>query len=119
MFDFFGGESADASGHLLPQVAETSRSDTLEAMLNFKISQLSLSINQEIATLRSEVAAINTRPSRNPDLKPSTYRSRFRSRSRTLHGADGLCWYHWHYGSQSRKFKEPCTYKSGYGTGHH
>jgi hypothetical protein len=58
---------ADASGPLLPQIAKTSRSDTLEAMLNLKISQLTLSINQEIATLRSEVAAINTRPSRNPD----------------------------------------------------
>jgi hypothetical protein len=34
----------DASGPLLPQIAETSRSDTLEAMLNLKISQLTLSI---------------------------------------------------------------------------
>ncbi|XP_025421207.1 uncharacterized protein LOC112691264 [Sipha flava] len=104
---------ADASGPLLPQIAETSSSNTLEAMLNFKISQLTLSINQEMATLRSEVAAINTRPSRNPDSRPSTYRSRSRSRSRTLHGANGLCWYHWRYGSQSRKCKEPCTYNSG------
>ncbi|XP_025407755.1 uncharacterized protein LOC112681688 [Sipha flava] len=36
---------ADASGPLLPQIAETSRSDTFEAMLNLKISQLTLSIN--------------------------------------------------------------------------
>jgi hypothetical protein len=110
---------ADASGPLLPQIAETSRSDTLEAMLNLKISQLTLSINQEIATLRSDVAAINSRPSRNPDSRPSTFRSRSRSRSRTLHGANGLCWYHWGYGSQSRKCKEPCTYNSGNVTGHH
>lgn len=110
---------ADASGPSLPQIAETSRDDTFEAMLNLKLSQLSLSINQEIATLRSEVAAINNRSSRSPDSKPSTYRSRSRSRSRTLHGADGLCWYHWRYGTQSRKCKEPCTYKSGNGTGHH
>lgn len=88
-------------------------------MLNLKISQLTLSINQEIATLRSGMAAINTCPSRDPDSKPSTYRSRSRSRSRTFHGADGLCWYHWRYGSQSRKCKEPCTYNSGNGTGHH
>jgi hypothetical protein len=104
---------ANASGSLLLQIVETSRSDTLEAMLNLKISQLTLSINQEIATLKSEVVAINTRPSRNPDSRPSTYRSRSRSRSRTLHGANGLYWYHWRYGSQSRKCKEPCTYNSG------
>jgi hypothetical protein len=104
---------ADASSPLVPQIAETSRSDTLEAMLNLKISQVTLSINQQTATLRSEVAAINTRPSRNPDSRPSTYRSRSRSRSRTLHGANGLCWYHWRYGSQSRKCKESCTYNSG------
>ncbi|KAL4084480.1 hypothetical protein QTP88_028293 [Uroleucon formosanum] len=54
---------ADASGPLLPQIAETSRSDTIEAMFNLKISQLTLRIHQGIATLRSEVAAINTRPS--------------------------------------------------------
>jgi hypothetical protein len=110
---------ADASGPLVPQIAETSKSDTLEAMLNLKISQLTLSINQETATLRSEVAAINTRPLRNPDSRPSTYRSRSRSRSRTLHGANGLCWYHWRYGSKSQKCKEPCTYNSGNVTGHH
>jgi hypothetical protein len=109
----------DASGPLLPQIAEISRSDTLEAMLNLKISQLTLSINQEIATLRNEVAAINTRLSRNPDSRPSTYRSRSRSRSRTLHGANGLCWYHWCYGSQSRKCKELCSYNSRNVTGHH
>ncbi|XP_025413142.1 uncharacterized protein LOC112685459 [Sipha flava] len=109
----------DASGPLLPQMAETSRSDTLEAMLNLKISQLTLSTNQEIVTLRSEVVAINTCPSRNLDSRSSTYRSRSRSRSRTLHGANGLFWYHWRYGSQSRKCKEPCTYNSGNVTGHH
>jgi hypothetical protein len=93
--------------------------DSTKFMLILKISQLTLSINQEIATLRSEVAAINTRPSRNPDSRLSTYRSRSRSRSRTLHGADGLCWYHWRYGSQSRKCKEPCTYNLGNLTGYH
>ncbi|KAL4135064.1 hypothetical protein QTP88_006725 [Uroleucon formosanum] len=52
---------ADASGPSLPQIAETSRDDTFEAMLNLKLSQLSLSINQEIATLRNGLTQLTAR----------------------------------------------------------
>ncbi len=103
---------ADASGPMLPQIAESTVSNTLEATLNLKLSQLALGINQEITALRKEIAEINTRPARGRSPDPSAHRSRSRSRSRNSHGVNGICWYHWRFGSNSQKCVKPCTYKS-------
>lgn len=43
---------ADASDATQPHIAKTTTSDTSEAVLNLKISQLALGINREIITLR-------------------------------------------------------------------
>lgn len=103
---------ADASGPMLPQIAESTVSSTLEATLNLKLSQLALGINQEITALRKEIAEINTRSARGRSPDPSAHRSRSRSRSRNSHGVNGICWYHWRFGSNSQKCVKPCTYKS-------
>ncbi|XP_050066614.1 uncharacterized protein LOC126555777 [Aphis gossypii] len=65
-------------------------SNTLEATLNLKLSQLALGINQEITALRKEIAEINTRPARGRSPDPSAHRSRSRSRSRNSHGVNGM-----------------------------
>lgn len=111
---------AEASRPTQPQVFESS-SEGLETILNLKMSQLALNLQQELSTLRQEISAINDRSSRAHSREDRNFRSRSRSRSqgRPQERASGICWYHWRFGSEAKKCEKPCSFKPGNETGSH
>lgn len=96
----------------------------IEGMLNLKFAQLGF----QMAGLQKEINAIKEEQdnSRNEDFiskrpfrKSSNYsrgsrsRSRSSSRKRQFNAPkSGICWYHWQFGTESTKCKQPCTFSS-------
>lgn len=99
-----------------PQVAETSTLNpgipSLEALLNLKFAQFSLSMKDEIAAIRREIDERwnnldQQRRTRSPHRRRARSGSRGRSRQRAT-PASGICFYHWRYGDAATKCEPPC-----------
>lgn len=103
---------AEASRIPASQIAETKKSATMiEDMVNLKVAQLTLEQNQEIATLRAEVAAFRNRSGQ------SQSRDRSRSRDRSKRRRNILCWYHQRFGNRATRCSKPCDFNQGNGRG--
>lgn len=90
----------------------------VDKQLSVQMAQLLISLQEEVSTLRREVAAIHTHSSRprSRDRLSTPFRRRSRSRSR---GSTGTCWYHRKFGSQAQKCQQPCNFKSENAMGSH
>lgn len=100
-----------------PRISEISNNDH-NTQVNIKIAQLSLSLQEEISTLKQEIASLRLQRSHSRDQTPNHTRQRSKSRTNE-HGTDGMCWYHWKYGTNAKKCQKPCTFQSKNATGSH
>ncbi|XP_045463810.1 uncharacterized protein LOC123673369 [Harmonia axyridis] len=93
-----------------PPVQKLNETASIEAIISAKFAQIALGLNQEIATLRAELATHADRSRRNRSGDRSQHRPR--SHSRSLQPFDGNCWYHWRFGAKSTTCRKPCKYAS-------
>jgi len=83
-------------------------------MLDLKLTQFCLTIRNKIAeqmaAIQKSIESIIVSNRDQSDQRRS--RSRFRTRSRShSHAPNGICWYHWKFGSDARRCKLPCFWK--------
>ncbi|XP_045462120.1 uncharacterized protein LOC123672164 [Harmonia axyridis] len=93
-----------------PPVQLVNETTSIEAIISAKLAQLTLCLNQEIATLRVELAAQAYRSRRDRSRGHSEHHPRSHSRGRQP--IDGK-WYHWRSGARSTRCRQPCNYTSG------
>lgn len=98
-------------------IAETT-SKSEETSLSLKLSQLALSFSQEIASLRQEIHTLREPRDSSRSRSPSRFRHRSRSRdnSQSQHRKpNGLCWYHFRFGSSAKTCHQPCKFNQPQG----
>ncbi|XP_026668765.1 uncharacterized protein LOC113464226 [Ceratina calcarata] len=83
----------------------------LEALINTKMAQLTVSLRQEILAMRQEFGNDERFSRRSGNRRSgSNMRSRSRSAARRRHDSAGLCWYHNRFGNKANKCIQPCTW---------
>lgn len=98
-----------------PAISEVQNTASIETLLNIKMAQLKLDLQQEICSILEK----HDRESRARDRRNSFSRSRSKSRGSSRnrgHDKDGVCFYHQRFGDKAYRCNRPCTF-SGNVTG--
>ncbi|XP_045471720.1 uncharacterized protein LOC123678633 [Harmonia axyridis] len=93
-----------------PPVQMVNETTGIEAIISAKLAQLTLGLNQEIVTLRTELAGHEDRSRRDRSRGRSQHCPRSNSLGRQP--IDSKCWYHWKFGARSTRCRQPCNYTS-------
>lgn len=98
-----------------PQVASTSKVESASSS-NDDLARQVFELTKQVAKLAEQVSNGGRSRSQHQNKRYTNYSSRSRSRSRPRFKQPPAdcphCFYHYNYGAQAKKCKEPCTFKS-------
>ncbi|XP_033225957.1 uncharacterized protein LOC117178643 [Belonocnema kinseyi] len=102
-------DSIAATSVPAPAVSEVQNTAPIETLLNIKMAQLKLDLQQEICSILEKYDRES--PARDRRYSPSRSRSRNRGPSRNCgRDKDGVCFFHQRFGEKAYRCKQPCTF---------
>ncbi|KAL0860717.1 hypothetical protein ABMA27_010054 [Loxostege sticticalis] len=109
------GELADKVYEIAPTVPQVASTSTAPASLHNDMAHQISELTRQVAMLTSRLD--NSEKSRSRSRPKRSYRSRSRSRPRQPPEDHPYCFYHFTYGAQAKKCKQPCSFPSENSTG--
>ncbi|XP_076384448.1 uncharacterized protein LOC143263796 [Megalopta genalis] len=110
---------AETTTRVPPAAMQTGATNELEALLNVKLAQLTLSFRQEVEAIRQELRSEGRSSRYDQSVRPRSPSRQFRRRRsvsrRRLQERQGRCFYHWRWGSNAERCEPPCNWSGASG----
>lgn len=112
-------DTTSSEPHVILPVEKNNPSQNLENIIASKFSQLQQQFEKQLSKLQEEINGTQTEQIENFGRTSRKFFTRRRSQSRPRSTSrnrnsdpplSGICWYHWRFGTNSTKCKQPCSF---------